>query len=346
MCVCLFLTVVACCVNMCARCVLQHEERVLLCVSVGTCHSLPVVVSWPGPRALNASTFLPLCRASVKTDWQTAFLLRAVQCIDLTTLAGDDTPERVKRLCAKAKSPVSQSTVATLRGPTSADPITCGAVCVYPARVATAAQALKGHPGIGLAAVATGFPAGQTLMPTKLEEIKDAVSAGATEIDIVLSRDAFLTGDFVRLYDEVRMFREACGDAHLKTILATGELPSLRAVHQASMVCMMAGADFIKTSTGKEPTNATIPVSLVMVRAIREYLDHTGYKVGFKPAGGISSAKQTLAYFALMLDELGEEWTRPHLFRFGASSLLTDIERQLHHRATGTYARVEDFPMA
>jgi deoxyribose-phosphate aldolase len=282
-------------------------------------------------------------RRSVKKAWQAAWLLRAVSCIDLTTLLGDDTPGNVKRLCAKARQPVRQDIldllgVGDLR-------LTVGAVCVYHNLVPTAVEALEGS-GIPVAAVSTGFPAGQTPMQTKLAEIELSRAAGANEIDIVISRAHVLRGDFQALYDEVRAFRDACGEAHMKTILATGELATLRNVRAASLVCMMAGADFIKTSTGKEPVNATLPVSLTMVRAIRDYRSRTGFDVGFKPAGGVRTAKQALDWLGLMKEELGDEWLKPHLFRFGASGLLTDIERQLWHNATGRYSAAHHHPMA
>jgi deoxyribose-phosphate aldolase len=281
-------------------------------------------------------------RRTVKKDWQAAWLLRAVTCIDLTTLAGDDTPGRVKRLCAKAKQPVRADMLAKMG--LDGERITVGAVCVYPSRVVDAVQALQGS-GIPVASVATGFPAGQTPLPQRIEEIEQAVEAGAKEIDVVISRYHVLTGDWNSLYDELKQFRAACGDAHMKTILATGDLGSLKQVYQASLVAMMAGTDFIKTSTGKEPTNATLEVSLVMIRALRDYLDRFGYKVGFKPAGGISSAKQAMAWQSLMKEELGDEWLKNDLFRIGASSLLTDIERQLYHYITGHYAAKHQMPM-
>jgi deoxyribose-phosphate aldolase len=183
-------------------------------------------------------------------------------------------------------------------------------------------------------------------METKLAEIRASVAAGAEEIDIVISRHHVLEGNWQALYDETRAYREACGDAHLKTILATGELPNLREVYRASMVCMMAGADFIKTSTGKESVNATLPFGLVMARAIRQYLELTGHRVGLKPAGGIRSAKDSLDWLGLMKEELGDAWLRPELFRFGASSLLTDVERQLEHAVTGRYSANHRHPMA
>jgi deoxyribose-phosphate aldolase len=284
---------------------------------------------------------LPL-RRTVKKDWQAAWLLRAVTCIDLTTLAGDDTPGRVKRLCAKAKNPIRPDMLE--RMDLDSEKITVGAVCVYPNRVADAVHALQGS-DIPVASVATGFPAGQTPLPQRIGEIEQAVEAGAREIDVVIARNFVLTGDWAAMYDELQQFRKACGEAHMKTILATGDLGSLKQVYQASLVAMMAGSDFIKTSTGKEPTNATLEVSLVMTRAIREYLERYGYKIGFKPAGGISSAKQAMAWQSLMKEELGDEWLMNDLFRFGASSLLTDIERQLYHYITGHYAAKHHMPM-
>ena len=281
-------------------------------------------------------------RRTVKKDWQAAWLLRAVTCIDLTTLAGDDTPGRVKRLCAKAKVPIRPDMLERLG--VDEERIAVGAVCVYPNRVADAVHALQGT-DIPVASVATGFPAGQTPLPQRIQEIEQAVEAGAREIDVVIARNFVLTGDWQAMYDELQQFRKACGEAHMKTILATGELGTLKQVYQASLVAMMAGSDFIKTSTGKEPVNATLEVSLVMTRAIREYLERYGYKIGFKPAGGISSAKQAMAWQSLMKEELGDEWLMPDLFRFGASSLLTDLERQLYHYIRGHYAAKHHMPM-
>ena len=270
---------------------------------------------------------------TVKKVYQAAWLVRAIQCMDLTTLSGDDTPGRVRRLCAKARNPVR----ADLLGALGLSTVKVGAVCVYHEMVAEAVHALQGS-GIPVAVVSTGFPAGQTPMETKLREIELSVAAGAQEVDIVISRRHALTGDWQALYDEIAAYRAACGDAHLKAILATGELQTLENVARASWVAMMAGSDFIKTSTGKEGVNATLDVSLVMVRAIREFQAETGQTVGYKPAGGISSAKGALQYLALMKEELGERWLQPALFRFGASSLLTDIERQLEHHVTGHYS--------
>jgi len=272
-------------------------------------------------------------RRSVKKEHQAAWLCRAVTCIDLTTLAGDDTVGRVTRLCAKARQPVRADLLAAL----GMDGLTVGAVCVYHDMVAPAVTALAGT-GIPVAAVSTGFPAGLSPFHLRVAEIEESVKAGAAEIDIVISRRHVLTGNWQALYDEMRAFRAACGEAHVKAILATGELGTLQNVARASLVCMMAGADFIKTSTGKESVNATLPVSLVMVRAIREFHEATGHRVGYKPAGGISKAKDALVYLALIKEELGDRWVQNDLFRFGASSLLGDIERQLEHHVTGAYS--------
>jgi deoxyribose-phosphate aldolase len=282
-------------------------------------------------------------RRSVKKTWQAAWLLRAVSVMDLTTLSGDDTRSNVKRLCFKAKCPVRPDLVESM-GVKELN-ITTGAVCVYPNQVANAVEFLKGS-NVPVASVATGFPAGQTPLEMRLAEIRYAVGAGAREIDIVINRPLALGGEWQALYDEVKQMREACGEAHLKAILATGELGSFTTIARCSMVCMMAGADFIKTSTGKEPVNATIPVALVMVRCIRDYYQRTGFKVGFKPAGGIRQAKDALTWLALMKEELGDDWTKPDLFRIGASALLTDIERQLYHHVYGRYAAQHQLPMA
>jgi len=282
-------------------------------------------------------------RRSIKKDAQAAWLLKAVTCIDLTTLAGDDTAGRVQRLCAKARQPVRQDLLDAL-GVGGLD-IHVGAVCVYPMMIAPAVEALKGS-GIPVASVAAGFPAGLTPLAQRVAEVEAAVAAGAGEIDIVITRGHVLTGNWPALYDEIRAFRRACGAAHLKCILGTGDLATLRNVAKASLVAMMAGADVIKTSTGKESVNATLPVSLVMVRAIRRYGELSGHKVGFKPAGGISVAKDALVYLSLMKEELGRAWLEPAMFRFGASSLLGDIERQLEHHVTGRYSAAFRHPSA
>lgn len=281
-------------------------------------------------------------RRTVKKEWQAAWLLKAITLMDLTTLSGDDTPGNVKRLAAKARRPLREDIVTAL-GVESLG-ITVGAVCVYHQLVPTAVEALEGS-GIPVAAVSTGFPAGLSPFEQRVQEIHESVRAGAREIDIVITRSHVLTGDWAALYDEVKAFRAAAGDAHLKAILATGELATLTNVARASWVAMQAGADFIKTSTGKEGVNATLPVSLVMVRQIREYEAASGFKVGYKPAGGIRTAKQSLDYLLLMKEELGDRWLQPDLFRFGASSLLTDIERQLEHFVTGRYAAAHRHPM-
>jgi deoxyribose-phosphate aldolase len=309
---------------------------------------MPLDLDWVAGAHVNRSAVerrvatLPARRA-IKKDWQAAWLLRAVTCIDLTTLSGDDTPGRVRRLCAKAKQPLRPDMLAALG--VDGAPITVGAVCVYPNRVKDAVEALQGT-DIPVASVGAGFPAGQTPLPQRIGEIEQAIEAGAREIDIVISRNHVLTGDWQALYDEIKTFRETCGPtAHMKSILAVGELATLKQVYQASLVAMMAGSDFIKTSTGKETVNATLEFGLVMARAIREYRERTGHKVGFKPAGGIGKAKQVLAWQALMREELGVEWLMPDLFRIGASSLLTDLERQLSHYITGHYAARHHMPM-
>ena len=272
-------------------------------------------------------------RRSLKKEWQVAWLLNAVRCIDLTTLSGDDTPDRVARLCAKARQPVDAGQLAAL----GVEGLTTGAVCVYPTMVSAAKRALAGST-IPVASVATGFPAGLMPLDLRLAEIRYALDQGADEIDIVISRGLALRGEWSALYDEICAMREACGSALMKAILATGELKSLTTVARASHVAMQAGADFIKTSTGKEPVNATLPVSLVMLRAIRDYRDATGHMVGFKPAGGLRTAKDALNWQVLMAEELGRDWLAPGLFRIGASSLLGDIERQISHSVTGRYA--------
>ena len=308
---------------------------------------IPLDLDWVDAVQVNRSAVERRCssltkRRSIKKAWQAAWLLKAIRCMDLTTLSSDDTPDRVRRLCSKALRPLKQELTNDL-GITNLN-LTVGAVCVYHALVETAAKALKGS-NIPVAAVSTGFPHGLSPLPRRIEEIRDSVSAGALEIDIVITRAHVFSGNWEAFYQEIKSFREACGDSHLKTILGTGELGSLRNVAKASLVCMMAGADFIKTSTGKEPQNATLPVSLVMLRMIRDYHQKTGHKVGFKPAGGIRTAKQALEWQILMKEELGREWLKPELFRFGASGLLTDIERQLEHFVTGRYSAAYRQPM-
>ena len=281
-------------------------------------------------------------RRSIKKEWQVAWLIKAITCIDLTTLSGDDTQGNVKRLCAKAKNPI-RNDLLKLTGINQK--ITTGAVCVYHELVEFAVSELKGF-DIPVAAVSTGFPAGLTPYEQKIEEIKASVSSGAKEIDIVITRKHVLNNEWEKLYSEVSGYREACGDAHMKAIIATGDLSTLRNVAKASMVCMMAGADFIKTSTGKESTNANLTVGLTMVRQIRDFYDRTGVKIGFKPAGGIKKAKDALNWLILIKEELGEDWLNQNLFRFGASSLLSDIERQIEHNLTGRYSAYYRHPMS
>jgi deoxyribose-phosphate aldolase len=301
---------------------------------------MPLDLSWIEHTRINRSAVERRAatipgRRSIKAAWQAGWLLRAITLMDLTTLQGDDTDGRVRRLCAKARHPVRNDILEALG---MADvQLHVGAVCVYHVFVKTAVDALAGS-GIPVAAVSTGFPAGLSPMHTRLAEIEASVADGAREIDIVITRAHVLTGNWQALYDEVRAFRAACGDAHLKAILGTGELATLRDVARASLVAMMAGADFVKTSTGKEPVNAILPVGIVMARSIREYRERTGHLVGFKPAGGIRKAKEALDWLAMMKEELGDRWLRPDLFRFGASGMLADIERQLEHFVTGRYS--------
>ena len=299
---------------------------------------VPLDAGWVASRRINQPAVLARVAAlnggrSVKKAHQAAWLVKVIQCMDLTTLSGDDTPGRVARLCGKARRPLRDDLLKAL----GLSSLQVGAVCVYHEMIAPAVQALAGS-GIPVAAVSTAFPAGLASLETKLREIELSVAAGAMEIDIVISRRHVLLADWAALYGEVKAYREACGPAHMKTILATGDLATLENVARASWVCMMAGADFIKTSTGKEGVNATLPVSLVMVRAIREFHQLHGFQIGYKPAGGIASAKQALQYLVLMKEELGDDWLQPALFRFGASSLLTDVERQLDHFVTGQYS--------
>jgi deoxyribose-phosphate aldolase len=282
-------------------------------------------------------------RRTVKKEWQAAWLVKALQCMDLTTLNGDDTAGRVRRLCAKATRPLRPDLQAALG--LGERRIAVAAVCIYPRFIATAKQALEGS-GIPVAAVSADFPSGLAPLDQRIAEIRACVADGADEIDIVITREHVLTQNWRALYDEVRAFKDACGDVHMKSIIATGDLKTLRNVGRASWVAMMAGSDFIKTSTGKEGVNATLPVALTMARAIRAYREATGYSVGFKPAGGISTAKDALAYQFVMKEELGNHWLQPGLFRIGASSLLADIERQLEHFVTGRYASFEHHGMA
>jgi len=309
---------------------------------------MPLNLDWVEEIRVNTSAVerraatIP-ARRSVKKEWQAAWLLRAIACMDLTTLSGDDSAERVRRLCAKARRPVEDKIVKALGIEELG--LTVGAVCVYHAFVETAVKALEGS-GIPVAAVSTGFPAGLSPLETRVAEIRRSVEAGASEIDIVITRAHVFNGEWNALYDEVAAFKDACGPAHMKAILGTGDLLTFRNVARASWVAMMAGTDFIKTSTGKEAVNATLPVSLVMIRALREYGERTGMAVGFKPAGGIKTAKQALDWMATMKDELGRSWLEPTLFRYGASSMLGDIERQLEHFVTGRYSAAYRHPIA
>ena len=301
---------------------LPYDEKLFLDISVNM-------------SAIERRCATAVKRRTVKKESQVAWLLKAISCIDLTTLSGDDTPGRVRRLCAKAKSPIKRDLVDSLD--IEELNLNVGAVCVYHDMITHAKAALAGSE-IPIAAVSTGFPAGLTPFKLKVLEIHESVAAGADEIDVVISRKHVLNGDWKKLYDEVKEYKAACGSSHLKTILATGELGTLRNVAKASWVCMMAGADFIKTSTGKESINATLPVTLVMLRAIRDFYELTGQRIGYKPAGGISKAKDSINYLILVKEELGRNWLTPNLFRFGASSLLADIERQLEFYATGNYS--------
>ncbi|HTW30701.1 MAG TPA: deoxyribose-phosphate aldolase [Candidatus Sulfotelmatobacter sp.] len=309
---------------------------------------IPLDLNWIKDVRVNTSAVerraqSEVARRTIKKEWQAAWLLRAITCMDLTTLSGDDTDERVRRLCAKARQPVQKELERQLGIEKLG--IKVAAVCVYHTFIETALAALEGS-GIHVAAVSTGFPAGLSPLTERVAEIRRSVEAGAHEIDVVITRAYVFGGRWQALYDEVAAFRQACGAAHMKVILGTGDLLTLRNIARASLVAMMAGADFIKTSTGKEPTNATLPVSLVMVRAIREYAQQTGMAVGFKPAGGIRTAKQSLDWLAMMKEELGNSWLRAEMFRFGASSLLGDIERQLEHHATGRYSAEYRHPIA
>jgi deoxyribose-phosphate aldolase len=309
---------------------------------------IPLDLNWVQAVRVNTSAIerraqTQVARRTVKREWQAAWLLRAITCMDLTTLSGDDTDDRVRRLCAKARQPIQQELVQKLGIEELG--IKVGAVCVYHTFIETALHALEGS-GIPVAAVSTGFPAGLSPFAERVAEVRRSAEAGAQEIDVVITRAHVFGGRWQALYDEVAAFKHACGSAHMKVILGTGDLLTLRNVGRASAIAMMAGADFIKTSTGKEPTNATLPVSLVMVRAIREYAQQTGMAVGFKPAGGIRTAKQSIDWLAMMKEELGLSWTRNELFRFGASSLLGDIERQLEHHATGRYSAEYRHPIA
>jgi len=309
---------------------------------------IPLNLDWVRQARVNTSAVerraqSHVLRRTVKKEWQAAWQLRAITCMDLTTLSGDDTEDRVRRLCAKARNPIQHELLKKLGIHDLR--IQVAAVCVYHTFVETALHALQGA-DIHVAAVSTGFPAGLSPFPERVAEIRRSVEAGAHEIDVVITRAHVFGGRWQQLYDEIVEFKQACGSAHMKVILGAGDLLTLRNVARASLVAMMAGADFIKTSTGKEPTNATLPVGFVMTRAIREYAQETGMAVGFKPAGGIRSAKQSTEWLALMKEELGLSWMKAGLFRFGASGLLNDIERQLEHHATGHYSAEYRHPVA
>jgi deoxyribose-phosphate aldolase len=309
---------------------------------------VPLNLDWVKQVRVNTSAVerraqTHVTRRTVKKEWQAAWLLRAITCMDLTTLSGDDTDERVRRLCAKARQPIQHELVRLLGIEDLG--IQIAAVCVYYRYVETARRALEGS-RVRVAGVATGFPTGLSPLPERIAEIRRSVEAGAQDIDVVITRAHVFEGRWQELYDEIAAFKQASGAAHMKVILGTGDLLTLRNVARASFVAMMAGADFIKTSTGKEPTNATLPVGFVMTRAIREYALETGMAVGFKPAGGIRTAKQSTEWLALMKEELGLPWMKAELFRLGASGLLNDIERQLEHHATGRYSADYRHPIA
>ena len=309
---------------------------------------IPLNLDWVEKVRVNTSAVerraaTHCARRTVKKENQAAWLLRAIACMDLTTLSGDDSADRVRRLCAKARNPLQRHLVEGLG--IEELHLTVGAVCVYHAFVETAVKALEGS-GVPVAAVSAGFPAGLSPLAERVDEIHRSVEAGAAEIDIVITRAHVFNGEWQALYDEVAAFKQSCGPAHMKAILATGDLMTLRNVARASWVAMMAGADFIKTSTGKEAVNATLPVTLTMIRALRDYAERTGMAVGFKAAGGIRTAKQSLDWLALMKEELGRPWLEPKLFRFGASGMLGDIERQLEHHLTGRYSAAYRHPIA
>ncbi len=276
-------------------------------------------------------------RRTVKKENQVAWLLKAISLIDLTTLSGDDTYGKVDRLCQKAIRPISLDISNALNLKNLS--INVAAVCVYHHLIVEAKKILPKN--IPVAAVSTGFPAGLSSINTRKLEIKNSIEKGADEIDIVINRGFVLQNNWKKLYKEVRDFKNIAKDKHIKAILGVGDLGTMRNVAKASLVCMMAGADFIKTSTGKESTNANLNNSLVMLRMIRHFYEMTGKKIGFKPAGGISTAKTVLEFLILVKEELGDDWINPKLLRIGASSLLIDIERQLYHFALGRYANKE-----
>src|SRR5829696_2149741 len=275
-----------------------------------------------------------LAKRSIKRDAKLFALELAIRCMDLTTLEGSDTPGKVAALCSKAVRP----------DPTDAHIPSVAAVCVYPNLVPTAVERVRGT-GVKVASVATAFPSGQSPLAIKLSEVEEAVALGADEVDMVIDRGAFLSGRYAKVYDEVVRVKEACGHAHLKVILETGELGTYDNVRRASLLAMAAGADFIKTSTGKLPSAATLPVLLCMLEAIRDVHDETGRVVGMKPAGGIRTAKQAIQYLVVLHETLGLAWMTPDLFRFGASSLLNDVLLQIRKQKTGQYQSPDYFTL-
>ncbi len=273
-----------------------------------------------------------LSKRSIKKSSKVSALNLAMSMLDLTTLEAKDTPGKVRQLCAKAMHPHAGYP----------DIPSVAAVCVYPNLVRVAKEALKGS-GVKVAAVATAFPSGMSTRKVKLEETKWAVGEGADEIDMVISRGHFLSGEYAFVFDEIAAVKEACGEAHLKVILETGELSTLDNVRRASDLAMHAGADFIKTSTGKIQPAATLPVTMVMLEAIRDYYYETGKKIGMKPAGGIATAKLALNYLVVVHETLGNDWLNPDMFRFGASALANDILMQMLKERTGVYQSIDYF---
>jgi deoxyribose-phosphate aldolase len=275
-----------------------------------------------------------LAKRSIKKDAKLFALDLAIRCMDLTTLEGSDTPGKVAALCSKAIRP----------DPSDGDLPSVAAVCVYPNLVPTAVERLKGS-GVKVASVATAFPSGQSPLDAKLDEVRWVVEHGADEVDMVIDRGAFLSGRYAKVYDEIVRVKEACGDAHLKVILETGELGTYDNVRRASLLAMAAGGDFIKTSTGKLPSAATLPVALVMLEAIRDVHEETGRVVGFKPAGGIRNAKQAIQHLVLVHETLGPDWLTPDRYRMGASSLLNDVLMQIRTQRTGVYRSLDEFTL-
>lgn len=276
-------------------------------------------------------------KRSVKKDSKLTAFYMAMSMCDLTTLEGADTPGRVQQMCHKAKFPVPPEMIDHLLAQKNLRPIpSVAAVCVYPSMVATAVKALKGT-NIAIASVATAFPSGQSPLSVKIDDTRYAVEQGATEIDMVINRGAFLSGRYQEVFDEILEVKRACGNAHLKVILETGELGTLDRVRLASDMAILAGADFIKTSTGKVTPAATLPVTLVMLQAIKDHYLKTGKKIGMKPAGGIRTSKQALQYLCMVKEVLGPDWLTPELFRFGASALVNDLLKQIFKELTGNY---------